>query len=79
MQATLGIEMTDAILGIGLVCVSASLWVFARALRHNPLPGATGQIITSDQWAHLRNRAAAERDAAPPPPAVNPFKRPKAH
>jgi hypothetical protein len=59
--------MTDAILGIGLVCFSASLWIFARALRHKPvLPEATGHIITRAQWTRLRDRAVAERDAAPP-------------
>jgi hypothetical protein len=59
--------MTDAIIGIGLVCFSASLWMLARALRHTPiLRGATGQIITSAQWGRLRHRAMAERAAAPP-------------
>jgi hypothetical protein len=58
--------MTEAILGIGLICFSMSLWMFARALRHNTiLPGATGQIITSAQWAHLRHRAVESRGAAP--------------
>ena len=60
--------MTDAFLGIGLICFSASLWIFARALRHKPvLPEATGPIITSNQWARLRERAMAEKVAAPPP------------
>jgi hypothetical protein len=59
-------KMTDAFLGIGLICFSASLWIFARALRHKPvLPEATGPIITSNQWARLRERAMTHK-AAPP-------------
>lgn len=59
--------MTDAILGIELVRFSASLWIFARALRHKPvLPEATGPVVTSDQWARLRERAVTEKVAAPP-------------
>ena len=59
--------MTDAFLGIGLICFSASLWIFARALRHKPvLPEATGPIINSNQWARLRERAMADKVAAPP-------------
>ena len=62
----MGVKMTEAILGIGLLCFSASLWVFARALRYNTiLPGATGPIITNAQWAHLRHRAVEKRDSAP--------------
>jgi hypothetical protein len=69
--------MTDAILGIGLVCFSASLWIFARALRHKPvLPEATGPIITRAQWARLRERAMAEKLAAPLPGGGEAFNRP---
>ena len=60
--------MTDAILGIGLVSFSASLWLFARAFRYNPITAAPDEkIITRAQWDHLRQRAADERGAATPP------------
>jgi hypothetical protein len=40
--------------------------MFARALHHKPiLPEATGPVITSDQWARLRERAVSEKVAAP--------------
>ena len=71
--------MTNEILGIGLVCFSASLGALVLAFHYKPLAlGRDEKIISDAQWARLRQRAAAERRAAPPR-SGGAFKRPTVH